>query len=190
MYKTVRFNNKEACAKKRAAQKGRPAAMRLYNFSQGRRGSLLLSKTPDNVLPGDNADETVQIVHHRDKVVPDDGVQQLVHRGGNADGRIFPENVPDMEPFQLLQGAGAGVALAGQEPPEEVPLADGAHILPLAVDDGDGAAAMVAEFLQSLAHGVVVEQISDAVFWRQKISDIHSDASFLMSRQAGPPGSW
>lgn len=160
-----------------------------YDFSESRRGLLLFGQTADDVLTGDDANEAVQIVHHGNEVVPDDGVQQLVHRGGDADGGILPEDIPDVKPLQLLHGAGAGSSLVGQEPPEKISLADGAHVLALAVDDGDGAAAMVPELLQTLPDGVVVEQVGDAVLRRQKISDIHNEASFLMGRRADPPGS-
>lgn len=168
---------------------GRPFGCRLHDFSEGGLGLLLLGETPDDVLPGDDADEAVEIVHHRDKILADDGVQQLVHGGGDADGGVFPEDVPDVEPFQLLHGAGTRGAFVRQKPPEEIPLADGAYILALAVDDGDGAAAVMPELFQALAYGVVVVQVGDAMLRRQKVSDIHNDASFLMGRRAGPPGS-
>ena len=183
------FKKQNFVQKYRPPGEGRPFGSRLHDFSEGGRGPLLLGETPDNVLPGDDADEAVQIVHHRDKILADDGVQQLVHGGGDADGGVLPENIPDVEPFQLLHGAGTGGAFVGQKPPEEVPLADGAYVPPLAVDDGDGAAAVMPELFQALAYGVVVVQVGDAMLRRQKVSDIHNDASFLMGRRAGPPGS-
>ena len=51
----------------------------------------------------------------------------------------------------------------------------------------DGAAAVVPELLQPLAHGAVVVQVGDAMLWRQKVSNVHGDASFLMGR-GDPPG--
>lgn len=189
LHKDAPSKKRNFVQKYRPPGEGRPFGSRLHDFSEGGSGLLLLGEAADDVLAGDDADETVQIVHHRDKILADDGVQQLIHGGGDADGGIFPENVPDVKPFQLLHGAGAGSAFVGQKPPEKIPLADGAHILSLAVDDGDGAAAVMPELFQALADGVVVEEVGDAMLWRQKVSDIHSDASFLMGRRAGPPGS-
>jgi hypothetical protein len=78
-----------------------------------------------------------------------------------------------VKPLQLLHGAGTRGTLVREKPPEEVSLADGAHILALAVNDGDGAAAVMPELFQALADGVVIVQISDAMFWCQKVSNIH-----------------
>ena len=35
----------------------------MHDFSEGGLGLLLLGETPDDVLPGDDADEAVEIVH-------------------------------------------------------------------------------------------------------------------------------
>lgn len=187
MHKARLFKNRNIVQKIQAAPERAALSERLNDFPKGRGGPFLLGETADDVLPGDDADEAVQVVHHGDEVVPDDGFQQLIQGGGDADGGVLPEDVPDVEPFQLLGGAGTGEALVGEEPPEEVPLADGAHILALAVDDRDGAAAVVPELLQALAHGAVVVQVGDAMLWRQKVSNVHGDASFLMGR-GDPPG--
>lgn len=163
-----------------ATRQGRPVSACLYNFPERRYGLFFLGKAADDVLPGDDADKAVQVIHYGDEIVADNGVQQFIQRGGYADGGIFPKNVTDMEPFQFLGGAGARGAFVGQEPPEKISFTDGTHILSSAVDDGDGATAMVPEFFQALAHGIVVVQIGDAVLRRQKVSNIHNDASFLM----------
>lgn len=155
----------------------------LYDFPESRRDSLFLCQTADDVLTGDDADEAVQIVHYGNEVVPDDGIQQLINGSGDADGGIFPEDIPDVEPLQLFHGAGTGGSLVRQKPPEEISLADGAYVLAFAVDNGDGAAAMVPELFQTLADGVVVIQVGDALLRRQEISNIHSDASFLLGRR-------
>lgn len=159
------------------------AANCLYDFPEDGGGFFLFGQTADDVLTGDNANEAVQIIHYGDKVVADDRVQQLADGGGDTDGGIFPENIPDVEALKLLHGA--GITLIGKQPPEKVSFTDGAYVLALAVDDGYSAAAVVPEFFQPLAHGVVVVQIGDAMLRCQKVSNVHSDASFLM---AGGPG--
>lgn len=170
---------KKLCKNKEPPGKGRLHATCLYDFSEGRRGFFLLCQIPDDGAAGDNADETVEIVHHGNKVVADDVVQQFVQGSGNADRGVFLKNVPDVEPLQVLDGAGAGGALVGNEPPEEVSLADGSHVLALPVDDGNGAEAVVPEFFQALTHRVVVVKEGDAVFGDQEIRNIHDHASFL-----------
>lgn len=152
----------------------------LYNFPKGRRGFFFLREAADNILPGDNADKAVQIVYHRNEIVADDVVQQLIQGGGNTDRGVFPQNIPDMEPFQFLNGTGTRGALVRQEPPEKISLADSAYVLAFAVDDGNSTAAMMAEFFQALAHRVIVIEESDAVLGSQKISNVHGNASFLM----------
>jgi len=114
----------------------------------------------------------------------DDGVQQLVQGGGDADGWVFPENVPDAEPLQLFDGAWARGVLVGEEPPEKIPLADGAYVPAFAVDDRHGTAAMVPELFQALAHRAVVVEESHTVLRRQEISNIHNNASFLAGGSA------
>ena len=42
-----------------------------------------------------------------------------------------------------------------------------------APDDGDGAVAVVAELLQSLAEGAVLIEVGNAALWREKVRDIH-----------------
>ena len=158
------------------------------DLAQMQRTLLLRCQTTNDVLPGDDADKAVQIVDHRDEIVAGDVLQKLVERGRNPHGGILPKDIPDVEPLQLLHGAGTGRTLVGKEPPEEVSLADGAHILSLAVDDGDGAAAMVPELLQPLAHRVVVVKESDFVLGNKQIGNVHGSTSFL-NKDEGPPGS-
>lgn len=158
----------------------------LYDLPQVRRDALLRREASDDVLSGYDADEAVQIVHYRNEVLADDAVQQLLQRGGDADRGIFPEDIPDVKPFQVLHGARGERTLVREDPPEEVPLADGAHIPAFAVDDGDRAAAMVPELFQPLTQRVVVVQERDPVFGSQKISNIHSCASFLLGGTVRP----
>ena len=101
---------------------------------------------------------------------------------GDADGEVlgFPENVPYLELLQILHGAGPlALSLVSDEPPEEIPLADGADVLSVPADDGDGGVAMVPHLFQSLPERVVVIEVRDAFFGKQEISDIHETAPFL-----------
>jgi len=159
----------------------------LYDLSECGKCRLFARQMTDDILAGDDPDEAVQVIHHGDEVLTDDAVQELVQGGGDADGGVFPEDIPDVEPLQFLDGE-IGCAFVGKEPPEEISLADSAHILSPAVDDGDGAAPVVPELLQPLAQGVVVVEVGDTVFGGQQISNIHSRASFLL-RRGSPPGS-
>ena len=101
---------------------------------------------------------------------------------GDPDGRIAvaPQNVPDLQPLHVLHGVGSqGLAVLGQELPEEIPLTDCTDIFPIPADDGDGGIAVVPHLFQSLTEGAVIVQIGDAVLREQKISYVHFAASFL-----------
>ena len=57
------------------------------------------------------------------------------------------DNIPNLKLFHLPHGAGAlGVLAAVKEPPEKITLADGAHVLPIPGDDGDGRVSVVPHF--------------------------------------------
>ena len=76
---------------------------------------------------------------------------------------------------RLFHGGIVGV----QQSPEEISLADSAHIPAVPGDDGDGGIAVVPHLFQSLTEGAVIVQIGDAVLREQKISYVHFAASFL-----------
>ena len=124
----------------------------------------------------------VKVVHHRDEVLVHGAVEELFHGDGDPDGRIAvaPQNVPDLQPLHVLHGVGSqGLAVLGQELPEEIPLTDCTDIFPIPADDGDGGIAVVPHLFQSLTEGAVIVQIGDAVLREQKISYVHFAASFL-----------
>ncbi len=48
-----------------------------------------------------------------------------------------PQNVPDLQPLHVLHGVGSqGLAVLGQELPEEIPLTDCTDIFPIPVMTG------------------------------------------------------
>ena len=156
----------------------------LYDFLQKRffRDLLSFRKIADDVLSRDDADKTAAVVHHGDKILVHGAGEKFFHADGDADGEVlgFPENVPYLELLQILHGAGPlALSLVSDEPPEEIPLADGADVLSVPADDGDGGVAMVPHLFQSLPERVVVIEVRDAFFGKQEISDIHETAPFL-----------
>ena len=79
------------------------------------------------------------------------------------------DEIPDVELLQILHGDGVpDIGFPVQEPPEEIPLADGAQILSAAGDDGNGGIAVVTHFFQPLPEGVVIVQIGDTVLGSRK----------------------
>ena len=60
---------------------------------------------------------------------------------------------------------------------EEVALADRAHILAGAGDDGNGRIAVGPHFLKALPEGAVVVQVGHIALGNQKIGNIHCDDS-------------
>ena len=104
------------------------------------------------------------------------------------DGRIAvaPQNVPDLQPLHVLHGVGSqGLAVLGQELPEEIPLADCTDIFPIPADDGDGGIAVVPHLFQSLTEGAVIVQIGDAVLWGAE--NKQCSLCCLISKGGGPP---
>ena len=119
----------------------------------------------DDVLAGDDADETAHVIHDRDEVLIHCAVQQFIHRDGDAHGRVSSilKDISHPKLFQLLHRAAPALLLT-EKPPEEIPLADSAHVLPGAGDHRDGRVAVVTHFFQTLAEGVVVVHMGDTGF--------------------------
>ena len=87
----------------------------------------------DDVLTGDNADETVVVVHNGNEVLLHGAGQQIVHADSDADRGIVvipADDVVDVELFHLPHGESTLLVLIYiQNAPEKVALTDCADIL-------------------------------------------------------------
>ena len=125
----------------------------------------------DDGLPPDDPDEHTPVIHHRDKVLVHGGLHQLVHAGVDGDGQIIPLALKAADgdvlgPLQIQP-------VIPFEPPQDVPLGQGAHILPSPVQDGDGGVAVVLPFFEGLPEGKVVIDIHQVLLGGEEKQNIH-----------------
>ena len=59
-------------------------------------GKFFIAET-DDILPGDDADEAILIVHHRDVILVHSSLNQILHSGVHVDGLVVvaPWNTHD-----------------------------------------------------------------------------------------------
>ena len=75
------------------------------------------------------------------------------------------------------------------QPPEDIPLGQGAHILALAVEHRDGCVAVVLPFFQRLPQGEVIVDIHQVLLGGKEKQNIHENNSYceLFRRRAAAP---
>ena len=111
------------------------------------------------------------------KVLVDGGLQQAGHVGGDGDGLVVA----------AAGETGDGHVLAGLQvqavqvldAPQYVPLGDGAHILAVAFQHGDGGKALVRPFFQRLTQGEILVNVQNILFGSKEKQKVHAKMALL-----------
>ena len=141
----------------------------------------------DDGLTADDADEHSPVIHNGDEVLVHGRLDELVHARGDRDGLVVPlvGKIPDGNVLCRLKVE----AVELFQPPEDVPLGQGAHILAPAVEHRDGCVAVVLPFFQRLAKGEVIVHIHQVLLGGKEKQNIHENNSYceLFRRWAAAP---
>ena len=135
-------------------------------------GFVPIGKITDNVLAGDDADETVKIIDYGNEVLIHGVLEQFFHADSDPYRGIAvaANNVAYMQLFHGAHGTRLlKIGIVRKEPPG---------------DDRDGRITMMPHFFQSLTEGEVIIKIGNTTLGDQKISNVHCNASFLRAKTA------
>ena len=135
---------------------------------------ICLVEILNNVLSGNDTNETLLIIQYRHKVLVHGRFDQLVHAGGDSHGLVIPL-VGKARDGHILGGFNVQPVLLFQ-PPEDIPLGQGAHILALAVEHRDGCVAVVLPFFQRLPQGEVIVDIHQVLLGGKEKQNVHQTA--------------
>ena len=70
------------------------------------------------------------------------------------------------------------------QPPEDIPLGQGAHIFAFAVEHRNGCVAVVLPFFQGLPQGEVIVDIHQVLLWGKEKQNVHHQLSYRKTNSA------
>ena len=137
----------------------------------------MLGETGDDRAAGNDAAETVSVVHDGNKVLLQN---RLDDEGGFCEhverwAELGTHDVPNTATLMVAQIGAFGF----QNLLQKIAFGHTAEIMTVLVENGDGGVAVVAEQLQSLAHGIIGLQTNGASLGDHHFCNIHGESKIL-----------
>lgn len=134
-------------------------------------GKGQLIAVPDDLLPLDNTDKHIPVIHNRDKILIHCRHHQIFDGGADPHSRCTGAAVNFTKRlfFRLPQI----LKIMILNIPEQIAFGNDADIFPFAGNNRDCRILMVFHLLQRLPQRKIIIQIGDFAFGRQKMQNIH-----------------
>jgi len=131
----------------------------------------VVTKVVEDIVPGDNPDEHAAPVFDGNKVLFNHQISHIFHIG------FYTNRAMDKPPFDVSHRELRYILpIVLHQQTKEVPFADGANVVALPVNQGDGCKLRCHHIVKSLLNRAVVVEIGDICFGLQKKGNVHNVA--------------